>query len=219
MRIVIRLRLLLRYICPVTMFASFKEWQSLRLYNKKETIIMSTPANAFVGLETIYKFPYYLNQEDYTKKTGKAAPAYRADLPVKNWEDPAALLSTSRNMSYSILEMTDTNGYKVQVGEEIPIETMLMPRLQAASVNLMLAGTQPTDAFNGIVTPIPLNKLATNQKVVLQKFNIASVRDTNVSLPGAPAVPASNNDLQEQINYMTELLIAIGSKVGVKIVR
>ena len=68
MRIVIRLRLLLRYICPVTMFASFKEWQSLRLYNKKETIIMSTPANAFVGLETIYKFPYYLNQEDYTKR-------------------------------------------------------------------------------------------------------------------------------------------------------
>lgn len=217
MRVIVRLNIpyLKPYYRPTT-FPSFTAWNKERIL-KEEKIMANSP---YTDIGTLNKFPFYLDREDYLTKTGREAPEYNPLFPIKNWEDPAGLTFTGRYLTYDVLEMTDTGGYKVsEVGAEIPFETMLVPRLQAAQVNLMHGGTQPQDAFGGLPIPMPLNKPAINQKVVLQKFGQPAIRNLDVVLPGGtPTGPATNNDLKESIEYLTDLIKAIAGKVGVKIV-
>lgn len=41
------------------------------------------------GLESIYRFPVYRTREQYKAATGKEAPAWNPNKPIKSWEDPA----------------------------------------------------------------------------------------------------------------------------------
>ncbi len=173
----------------------------------------------YTDIGTLYKFETFISQEDYKQKTGKEAPVYDANLPQKGWEDLAALASTARNMSYDILETTDTGGFKVSVGSEIPFDVMLVPRIQASRVNLMHSGTQPADQFGGIWIPVPLNKPGVNQRVELGKFNNPQIRNLNVVIPGQITPGAGEpEDIRELLLYLLDYIKAIGSKVGVKVV-
>lgn len=125
-------------------------------------------------LSSLYLFPVYQTREEYLAKTGKAAPMFRTDKPVKSWEDPSAATSLKRKIVYdNVLAFTD-QGLPLGDAQNKPFfEPMLIDREDAVVVNIPpkdFSGRQQEIPSAGNEVPVPCRALRMGEELEFSGF-------------------------------------------------
>ncbi len=98
------------------------------------------------SIREYFKFREYASAVAYTVATGKPAPAFRPEMPVKRWFDPAALANPRATFRYDAVELVDGKFKVIEIS---------MSGYEAATVNIPASGTDPAVGE----WPVPLNPL------------------------------------------------------------
>jgi hypothetical protein len=139
---------------------------------EKEPIMSQLP---MLPLSTIFMFPVYQSIEDYSSKTKKTSPPFDITREPQYWEDPNALLSTKRFVTYDNVIAVSENGTPLDDPNDptrnAPLLTdMAYPKAIAGSVNI------PVKTKDGLVVstlpllpeaqvPLDLSKIPAGYKI------------------------------------------------------
>ena len=159
--------------------------------------------------ERLRLFPFYNSGEEYTKATGKVAPPWNPNKPMKNWEDPAAATSTQRYITYRAISYDERNIPETGPDGRPVIMQFSVPKADAGTVNLP-----------PIVATVTADQVATQMPAPIRALN----PDEELAFAGPGAVPVVRNTklwaaaMSEQPGFGVEdraILRAIAAKLGV----
>lgn len=151
------------------------------------------------SLDKLYLFPLFQTREEYTRATGKEAPAFDPQRPPKYWFDPAAENSLKRNVVYStVVSYAENGGLLLDENGKPQTEAMLLLKSEAASVNIPPLETNVPGASVPCV-PVPLRPLDEQEELVLGFGGIVLVRNKAIAEDTAEGFTASDRALLQAI--------------------
>lgn len=160
------------------------------------------------GLDSLYLFPYYQSQEDYTKATGAAAPAFNANRQPKYWQDPKAKDSTRRLVVYDQTLAVALNGDPLVGPDGKPmLDLLVLQKDEAATVNIPPKGFGVANVPGAGVPEVqpPLRALESNEELGFGFGNTVYVHNIDYPFDGGGSFNADDR----------MLLKAIAKKLGV----
>jgi hypothetical protein len=130
------------------------------------------------GLDKLYLFRVFQDQEEYRQVTGMEPPEYSDRRPPKFWFDPKAMESPRRNVIYDQVIALGANGMPVAGPDGKPVlEPLVLLREEAATVNIpprvkgvMLGPAEPS-------VPVPLRALEEDEELVFEFGGAVGVRN------------------------------------------
>ncbi len=123
----------------------------------------------------------FTNHEDYKTKTGKDAPVFNAQLPVKAWIDT----SVKQGSSFQLL--TYNTAHLDPSGQKPIVTTISVPGFLASTVNLPLdsgPGSNPATVGTFLT---PIRALLPNEQLNPREGGQIDVINTDIFNPNAPA--------------------------------
>lgn len=130
------------------------------------------------GVDKLFLFRVFQNQEEYREVTGMEPPEYSPHRPPKFWFDPKAKDSPRRNVIYDQVIALGANGLPIAGPDGKPVlEPMVLLKDEAATVNI-----PPT--VKGFVVgpaepavPVPLRPLEEDEELVFEFGGAVGVRN------------------------------------------
>ena len=154
----------------------------------------------YVGIKEAYLFPWFQTPADYEAATGLKCPLWDASKPVKNWFDPKAGSSAKPNVVYQAALCVE-NGVLLKGEDGNPMtDILVLPRGQAASVNIAPGTASETGEAGEI--QCPLRPLKATEQIVFApgSFNKqAVIRNLDAVQPDAGQFMAADRDLLQRI--------------------
>jgi len=100
-------------------------------------------AKATYPIEDLALFPRYQTRVAYEQKSpGSLAPAFNPNRRPKYWEDPSAATVSLRNVTYPLTIAVTDRGMAATGPDGKPfLETLQLPKMEAATVNIPPDGT------------------------------------------------------------------------------
>ncbi len=131
------------------------------------------------GISNLYLFPFFQTREAYFAHTGKEAPPYDPNKPVKSWFDPKAAESSSRRIVYERTVAYADNGMPLIGPDGKPfLEPMVLDRAVAANVNIAPKGPDLLDQpSTGLEIAVPCRPLEPGEELYLQFGGTVAVRN------------------------------------------
>ncbi len=160
------------------------------------------------GLDSLYLFPYYQSQEDYTKATGLAAPAFNPNRQPKYWFDPKAKESTKRTILYEQVLAVAENGDPLVGPDGKPmLDLLAVQKDEAATVNIPPKGPGVANIPGAGVPEVqpPLRALESNEELGFGFGNTVYVHNIDYPFDDGDSFTAADR----------LLLKAIAKKLGV----
>jgi hypothetical protein len=133
---------------------------------------------ATYSIEELALFPRYQTRVAYEQKSpGSLAPAFNPNRRPKYWEDPNAANSPLRNVTYPFtIAVTDRGMPAVGPDGKPFLETLQLPKMEAATVNIPPDGTniEGADVYE---VGMPLKPLPSGHELFFQFGGLVAVKD------------------------------------------
>lgn len=169
------------------------------------------------SLDNLRLFPFYQSRKAYLEATGKEPPPFNPTRPPQRWEDPAALTSKARVITYqNTLAVSEYDPEKPGGNGGIPLadangrpffQPLVMLKTEAGSVNIpnYEAANEP-GTEQPEVQP-PLRALEANEELIFDGIgNLVLVHNTDFPFD---AIPVGGFTQQDR-----DLLKRIATKIG-----
>jgi len=166
---------------------------------------------ATYSIDELALFTRYQTRVAYEQKSpGSLAPAFNPNRRPKFWEDLAAKDSPLRNVTYDrVIAVTDRGMAAFDSDGNPFLETLQLPKLEAATVNIPPDGTN-VEGADPYEVQMPLKPLPIGHKLTFESGSVpgggvVSVRDTVAFALQVEGFTAADR----------ALIRAIASKLGV----
>lgn len=169
------------------------------------------------GLGSLYLFPVYQTREQYKAATGKDAPLWNPNKPVKSWEDTnAPVPDEDGDVRYLMLALA-ADGRTPAVKEGRPyLRLTRVKYADAVTVNIpekefhnsLIQDAGALSPFASLDVPVPCRELAPHERLKFGFGATVQVEQIDKAPPPIDGTPVVDSEVKQ-------LLLAINSKLDV----